>query len=227
MPGFAVIRQGRSEHTGDAPLTAGTRHRFSLFLLFLVQGIALSSWVTRTPDVRDAVHASTAQMGLILFGLSIGSMVSVLSAGPLVARFGTRSVAVNGTCCIAVSMPVVALGTAVHLGALVALGLCFYGLGIGSVEVALNVDGARSRRTPANLFSPRYMGSSVWVPSWAPASESPSRVGASPSPGICCSSGCSLERDCWWQHDSYPAEQAFAGEPPSKATRRQANHFRA
>ncbi|MEN2509865.1 MFS transporter [Gordonia polyisoprenivorans] len=143
MPGFAVIRQGRSEHTGDAPLTAGTRHRFSLFLLFLVQGIALSSWVTRTPDVRDAVHASTAQMGLILFGLSIGSMVSVLSAGPLVARFGTRSVAVNGTCCIAVSMPVVALGTAVHLGALVALGLCFYGLGIGSVEVALNVDGAQ------------------------------------------------------------------------------------
>lgn len=45
----------------------------------LVVGLGLASWVTRTPAVRGAVDASTAQMGLILFGLSIGSIVGVLA----------------------------------------------------------------------------------------------------------------------------------------------------
>ncbi|MFC9550225.1 MFS transporter [Rhodococcus sp. NPDC056960] len=122
------------------------RRRYALFTLFLVQGIALASWVTRTPAIRDAVHASTAEMGFILLGMSIGSMTSVLAAGPLVSRFGTKPVAIVGTWGIVLSMPLIGGGTTMHFAPLVAIGLCFYGLGIGSVEVALNVDGAQVER---------------------------------------------------------------------------------
>ena len=118
------------------------QHRNALFLLFFVQGIALSTWVTRTPAIRDALDASTAQMGLILFGLSIGSTTSVLSAGFLVGRFGTKPVALVGTCCIAAGVPLIGAGATAHWAPLVATGFCCFGLGIGSVEVALNVDGA-------------------------------------------------------------------------------------
>ncbi|MEN0135326.1 MAG: MFS transporter, partial [Rhodococcus sp. (in: high G+C Gram-positive bacteria)] len=99
------------------------QHRYALFTLFLVQGIALASWVTRTPAIRDAVHASTAEMGFILFGLSVGSMTSVLSAGFFVARFGTKPVAITGTWGIVLSMPLIGSGTALHVAPLVAIGL--------------------------------------------------------------------------------------------------------
>lgn len=34
-----------------------------------------ATWVTRTPAIRDAVHASTSEMGLLLFGISTGAMI--------------------------------------------------------------------------------------------------------------------------------------------------------
>ncbi|MGW7242715.1 MFS transporter, partial [Streptomyces sp. NPDC054804] len=74
-----------------------TGRRNAVFVLFFVPGLTISSWVTRTPDVRDLVGASTAQMGLILFGLSVGSMAGILCSGALVARWGARLVILAGT----------------------------------------------------------------------------------------------------------------------------------
>ncbi len=45
------------------------RRRRALFLFFLIPGVSLASWVARTPDIRDRLEASTAEMGVILFGL--------------------------------------------------------------------------------------------------------------------------------------------------------------
>jgi MFS family permease len=127
------------------PGSAITR-RNALFVLFLLPGLGMSSWVTRTPDVRDLVGASTAQMGLILFGLSVGSMTGILSAGPLVSRFGTRPIIIAGTVSIALGVGVVGLGAAAGSGVLVACGLAFFGLGMGCGEVAMNVEGAEVER---------------------------------------------------------------------------------
>ena len=52
--------------------------------------------VSRTPFMRDVLHASTEMMGLILFGFSCGSMLGVLLAGKLVAHFGTSRVMRTG-----------------------------------------------------------------------------------------------------------------------------------
>lgn len=55
----------------DAPTR---RWRAALFLFMFAAGVSLASWVARTPAVRDALDASTGSMGLVLFGLSVGSM---------------------------------------------------------------------------------------------------------------------------------------------------------
>ncbi len=109
-------------------------------------GLALSSWVARTPDVRDVLGASTAQMGLILFGLAGGSMSGIVLAGFAVARRGPRAVVAVGLSLLVAGIVVVAAGVAGASGAVVAAGLALFGLGMGSSDVALNVEGAAVER---------------------------------------------------------------------------------
>ena len=45
------------------------RRRLAVFAFMLVYGLGMSSWVVRTPAVRDLLNASTAQMGLVLLGM--------------------------------------------------------------------------------------------------------------------------------------------------------------
>ena len=85
----------------STPTISLRRRRFALYALFLLPGLSMSAWVTRTPAVRDLLDASTAQMGLVLFGLSIGSMLGILSSGPLVMRLGTRPVVLAGSALVA------------------------------------------------------------------------------------------------------------------------------
>lgn len=139
--------------------TAGLlARRNALFALFLLPGVTIASWVTRTPDVRDLVGASTAQMGLILFGLSVGSMVGILASGPAVARWGTRPVIVVGTTAVATGAAVIGVGAGTGSGAVVALGLGLFGFGMGGGEVALNVEGAEVERLLGRSTMPAMHG---------------------------------------------------------------------
>ncbi|MGW5868601.1 MFS transporter [Streptomyces sp. NPDC055239] len=122
------------------------RRRQALYLFFFLPGISMSSWVTRTPDVRDQLSVSTGQMGLVLFGLSVGSMGGILCSGRLVSRFGTRPVIALGTVLIIASMAVIGGGSSVPSAPMVAAGLCLFGAGMGAGEVAVNVDGADVER---------------------------------------------------------------------------------
>lgn len=135
------------------------RRRLALFALFFVPGLTISSWVTRTPDIRDLLGASTAEIGLVLLGLSVGSMVGILSAGPLVARFGTRPVVALGTALIVLSMPTIGFGASLSQSGIVAAGLLLFGLGMGGVEVALNVEGADVEQTLDKSVLPALHGS--------------------------------------------------------------------
>ncbi|MGW4906105.1 MFS transporter [Streptomyces sp. NPDC004270] len=134
------------------------RRRTAVFVLFFVPGLTTSSWVTRTPDVRDMLGASTAQMGLILFGLSVGSMAGILCSGALVARWGARLVVLAGTSAIAAGAALIGIGAAAGTGLGVALGLGLFGLGMGGGEVALNVEGAEVERLLGRSTMPAMHG---------------------------------------------------------------------
>lgn len=120
--------------------------RSALFALFALPGITIASWVTRTPEIRDLVGASTAEMGFILFGLSAGSMLGILSSGTLVSRFDTRPVILYATVSIAAGALVIGAGAATANGVIVAVGLGLFGLGVGGGEIALNIEGAEVER---------------------------------------------------------------------------------
>jgi MFS family permease len=104
------------------------------------------------------VGASTAEMGFILFGLSIGSMVGILSSGPLVARVGTRTVIAAGTASAALGVATVGIGAAAGNGLVVAIGLGLFGLGMGGGEVALNIEGAEVEKAIGRSVMPLMHG---------------------------------------------------------------------
>ncbi|SOD62811.1 Fucose permease [Streptomyces zhaozhouensis] len=134
------------------------RRRTALFLFFLIPGLSLSSWVTRTPDIRDQLDASTAQMGLVLFGLSVGSMLGVLASGALVARHGTRPVIAAGTSLVGLSLLVVGAGALLASAPTVTAGLLLFGAGMGGGEVAVNIDGAEVERLTGRTVLPTLHG---------------------------------------------------------------------
>ncbi len=69
----------------------------------------MASWATRTPAIRDLLTLSTAEMGIVLFGLSIGSMSGILCSAWLVKRFGTRKVIRTTMSCAVVGMMVLSV----------------------------------------------------------------------------------------------------------------------
>ncbi|WP_338702609.1 MFS transporter [Streptomyces sp. Q6] len=137
---------------------ATRRRRAALFVFFLIPGLSMSSWVTRTPDVRDQLGASTAQMGLILFGLSVGSMIGILCSGALVARYGTRPVMGVGTVLVVLSVVVIGVGALTTSPWGVAAGLLLFGAGMGGGEVAINIDGAEVEQITGRTVLPTLHG---------------------------------------------------------------------
>lgn len=109
-------------------------------------GFGIATWVTRTPAIRDELGASIEAMGLVLLGLSIGSMIGILGAGALVRRLGTRPLVLLGGALPVIGMVLVALLAPAQVPAGVWAGLFLIGFGSGVAEIGLNVEAAAVER---------------------------------------------------------------------------------
>lgn len=134
------------------------RWRAALFLFMLATGVSMASWVARTPAVRDALDVSTGSMGLVLFGLSVGSMAGVLASGGLVRRHGGRRVIALGAGLLVSGLLATAGGAALEVSAGVFGGLALFGAGMGLAEVAFNIEGAAVERTLGHPVLPVLHG---------------------------------------------------------------------
>lgn len=131
---------------------------FALFMFFFIPGLLMASWATRTPAIRDVLSVSTAEMGIVLFGLSIGSMSGILCSAWLVKRFGTRQVIRTTMCCAVLGMIVLSVALWMASALLFALGLMVFGASFGSAEVAINVEGASVEREMNKTVLPMMHG---------------------------------------------------------------------
>ncbi|HEY4467383.1 MAG TPA: MFS transporter [Klebsiella sp.] len=145
-------------------MTAQTSRRalqlrlWALFMFFFIPGLLMASWATRTPAIRDLLALSTAEMGIVLFGLSIGSMSGILCSAWLVNRFGTRKVIRATMSCAVLGMLVLSAALWFTSAVLFALGLAIFGASFGSAEVAINVEGAAVEREMNKTVLPMMHG---------------------------------------------------------------------
>ncbi|RZS98676.1 MFS transporter [Cecembia calidifontis] len=73
-------------------MTLLQKRRIALGSLFFIAGLCFASWASRIPDIQVKFNLSEAQLGTLLLGLPIGSLVALPLAGWAVHRFGSRNV---------------------------------------------------------------------------------------------------------------------------------------
>ncbi|MQR89713.1 MFS transporter [Bacillus megaterium] len=116
--------------------------RLSIYFIFALPGFSMASWVSRTPTIRDALGASTAQMGWIIFGMAVGSIAGLMSASHLIAHKGGRFVMVTGLITSSIGLIIVGVGGSWIVNSIIVfLGLAIFGFGNGICDVAMNVEG--------------------------------------------------------------------------------------
>ena len=62
--------------------------RRAVAVVFVVNGFAFASWVSRIPDLRDTLDLSPGRVGLLLLCLSAGTVLALPLSGLVVHRLG-------------------------------------------------------------------------------------------------------------------------------------------
>jgi MFS family permease len=123
------------------------RWRNAVFVLFFVAGLGLASWVSRIPTVRDDLALRTDQVGLLIFGLSAGSVLGLLSAVWLLSALGARRALAVGIAISSAGLLLVGMAATLWGSAPLAFAaLLLVGLGMGATDVMMNVEGAAVER---------------------------------------------------------------------------------
>ncbi|WP_345605538.1 MFS transporter [Pseudonocardia adelaidensis] len=141
--------------TGALPPAQLLRARTAVVIAFITAGLAFSSFIARTPALRDALGLSTAQLGLLLLCMSGGAVAGLPLSGPLVHRLGPGRAVLAGALSMTVGLALLAVGMATALVPVAALGLVASGLGTGVWDVAMNVEGADVERRLGRSLMPR------------------------------------------------------------------------
>jgi len=68
-------------------------YRLATAANFFMAGICFASWASRIPHIQQKLHLSDGTLGFVLLSLPIGLIASLPIAGWLVAKFGSRNIA--------------------------------------------------------------------------------------------------------------------------------------
>ena len=117
--------------------------RVALTFVFLADGVMVGSWASRIPAVKDGLGLTTSQLGVALFAMSLGALVSMPLAGWLDQRVGSARIALVAL--LGGGSSLWLAGVAGSLGALVGA-LALFGAGFGAVNVAGNAQGIALER---------------------------------------------------------------------------------
>jgi MFS family permease len=148
--------------TYDGGLTrrAVVRWRNSVFVIFALSGLGISTWLGRVPSVRDILHASTIEMGFLAGGISVGSIVGVTISSHIIARLGAQRTVLLAMVLVGVGM--VGGGLSASLGGGfwgIIVFMAVFGFGNGTCDVAMNVSAAAAERVIGKTVMPLFHAS--------------------------------------------------------------------
>lgn len=131
--------------------------RNGLFAIFTVCGIGIASMLARLPAIKETLDVDTAQIGVLIFGISIGSICGLLASSHLIDRFGSQRVMAWCLSIAPVGLAVAGYGVSV-LGSIgvVFAGLAVFGLGLAVCDVSMNLNGAVNERALGRNVMPLF-----------------------------------------------------------------------
>ena len=131
------------------------RWRNAVATAFALGGLSISTWGPRLPSLRADLRLSDGALGLLISAVTVGAIAGLAVASPMLSRLGPR----RGICLalwfVAVGVAVIGTGAgALHSSPAVLTGFLLVGLGIGSVDVMMNVEGSAVERAAGRTLMP-------------------------------------------------------------------------
>ena len=109
--------------------------RFSIGILFFICGLNFATWATRIPDFKAFLQLSDAQLGTVLMGLPIGSLVSLPIAGWLLTKYASKWISLMAIAMYVVVIPALSLAASAYS---LFIGLFFFGMSGDIMNIAMN-----------------------------------------------------------------------------------------
>jgi MFS family permease len=119
------------------------RIRIAVALVYFSMGLCFSSWASRIPEIKTALHLNDALFGSILFALPVGQFLMMPFSGRLVTRFGSHKV-------LRIALPVytICLNNIgwVREGWQLAIALFLFGLSGNLCNISINTQGVSAEK---------------------------------------------------------------------------------
>ncbi len=153
--------EGRSDMT-DATVVVDRptlfRWRRAIMAAFGLGGITVAAWGPRLPAVKAELGISTATIGLLLAGVTVGAIAGLVLSTPVLHWIGSRGGVTASLLVVAAAMAVMGVAIALRSVPLVSAAFVVVGLGIGTLDVLINVDGSAIERAAGRTLMPLMHG---------------------------------------------------------------------
>lgn len=128
---------------------------WSTLLIFSIQGMGVSTWISRIPSIKSNLALNNGVLGLTLLGAAVGSVLSIPLTGILVNRYGSKRVTAVSMIGFCFALVPLALATnAVALG----MTLVLFGALSGMMDVAMNAQGVEVEKRLGTPTMSRFHG---------------------------------------------------------------------
>jgi MFS family permease len=130
-------------------------YRIAVSSFFFLAGLSFSSWASRIPDIQVKLHLNNAGLGAVLLGLPTGLLISLPVAGWLVAKYGSRFIAIGAAILYAATLPLLGLAES-KLQLLLCLFL--FGMGGNMLNISMNTQAVSTETLYGRTIMASYHG---------------------------------------------------------------------
>jgi len=143
----------------DSALTRSqyVRWRNAIFAIFLASGMSIATWASRVPDIKAALGIDNAQIGLLLLGMGIASILGISTSPAVLARTGARRGMLSLMIALSIGLALIGLGATVLASfPVVIAGLVLFGFGNGCLDVMMNVEATAIEQEAGKTILPLF-----------------------------------------------------------------------
>jgi MFS family permease len=131
-----------------------TRWRRAVTAGFGLGGITISAWGPRLPSIKAEMGISTATIGLLLAGVTVGALLGLLTSTLVRHWLGGRRAVTAAVLLAAAALSVLGVALIARSLPLLAAAFVITGTGIGLLDVLINVEGAAVERSAGRTLMP-------------------------------------------------------------------------
>ncbi len=132
------------------------RARAALIGLYGLLGLTVASWLSRLPTVRTDLGLSTGEFGSVMLVGSLGSLVTVLAAGALSSRWGSRRTMMVAGVAFSVASVALGLGPTIRSVPVLLVGVVLMSASFALGNVPLNLESVVIERAMGRTVVPQF-----------------------------------------------------------------------